>query len=73
LVQKEFLQRAYRKLAALLRDCGDLMAMIELKAVQHFTTFQKAADRLLLSTSARRLLGETPATAQRLIGSAPRA
>ena len=59
LVLKEFLQLDYRKLAALLRDASDLAAVIGLKSVPHFTTFQKAADRLLTVPRARRLLGET--------------
>lgn len=65
LVLKEFLQLDYRKLAALLCDCVDLTATIDLKSVPHFTTFQKAADRLLLSTSVRHLLDETLETAKR--------
>lgn len=48
LVLKEFLQLDYRKLAALLIDCLDLCATIDLDVVPHFTTFQKAAQRLFL-------------------------
>ena len=59
LVLKEFLQLDYRKLAAVLGDAPELAAAIELKAVPHFTTFQKAADRLLLSPRVHRLLDET--------------
>ena len=59
LVLKEFLQCDYRKLAAVLCDAPELAAAIELKAVPHFTTFQKAADRLLLSPRVHRLLDET--------------
>jgi hypothetical protein len=59
LVLKEFLQLDYRKLSALLRDTPDLAAVIELKKVPHFTTFQKAAGRLLAFRPARRLLDET--------------
>ena len=59
LVLKEFLQLDYRKLAALLADAPELAAVIELKSVPHFTTFQKAADRLLLSPRVHRLLDET--------------
>ncbi|HWB08671.1 MAG TPA: hypothetical protein VFE62_23735 [Gemmataceae bacterium] len=47
LALKEFLQLDYRKLAALLADCSDLRAAIELAVVPHFTTFQKAAQRPL--------------------------
>jgi len=59
LVLKEFLQLDYRKLAALLRDAPELAAKIGLKSVPHFTTFQKAADRLLLSPRVHRLLDAT--------------
>ena len=59
LVLKEFLQLDYRKLAALLTDAPELAAAVELKSVPHFTTFQKAADRLLLSPRVHRLLDET--------------
>jgi len=59
LVLKEFLQLDYRKLAALLSDAPELAAEIGLKSVPHFTTFQKAADRLLLAPRVRRLLDET--------------
>jgi Transposase DDE domain len=67
LVLKEFLRLDYRKLAALLRDCGELAATIELTTIPHFTTFQKAADRLLLIAPVRRLLDESLARA-RLLG-----
>ena len=47
LVLKEFLKTDYRGLVGVLVDCSDLCAAIELEQVPHFTTFQKAADRLL--------------------------
>jgi hypothetical protein len=56
LVLKEFLRLDYRKASVLLRDTPDLAAVIELKKVPHFTTLQKAADRLLTWRPARRLL-----------------
>jgi hypothetical protein len=59
LVLKEFLRLDYRKLAALLTDTPDLCRAIHLEKVPHFTTFQKAAQRLLLTPPARRLLDET--------------
>ncbi len=59
LVLKEFLQLDYRKLSAVLTDAPELAAVIGLKTVPHFTTFQKAADRLLLSPRVHRLLDET--------------
>jgi hypothetical protein len=45
----------YRGFAAHLADHPDLTRLIGLKAVPHFTTFQKAADRLLRGASARKL------------------
>lgn len=59
LVLKEFLQLDYRKLAALLQDTPDLASVIGLSVVPHFTTFQKAADRLLTVPRARKLLDQT--------------
>jgi hypothetical protein len=56
LVLKEFLRLDYRKLAALLRDCPNLCAAIQLKKVPHYTTFQKAAVRLLVARQARQTL-----------------
>jgi transposase len=59
LVLKEFMQLDYRKLATLLHDAPSLAAAIELKTVPHFTTFQKAARRLLKSRHAERLLDQS--------------
>lgn len=59
LVLKEFLRLDYRKLTALLADARDLCAVIELDPVPHYTTFQKAAERLLISSEAQRLLRGT--------------
>ena len=59
LVLKEFLQLDYRKLAALLSDSLELQQTIDLQEVPHFTTFQKAARRLLRSAPAQRLLDAT--------------
>lgn len=59
LVLKEFLQLDYRKLSALLEDCGELGSAIGLANVPHFTTFQKAAQRLLRAPLANRLLDQT--------------
>jgi transposase len=54
----------YRGIAALLKDCPDLCAAIELEVVPHFTTLQKAADRLLTMPRANRLLKATIDDAQ---------
>jgi hypothetical protein len=59
LVLKEFFDRDYRGIEQLLRDTPDLAAAIELKAIPDHSTLQKAADRLLPSFSAGRLLDMT--------------
>src|SRR4051794_40764588 len=63
LVLKEFLRLDYRKLAALLEDAPNLADALGLSRIPHFTTFQKAARRLLNSQHAGRLLDETIRTA----------
>jgi len=55
LVLKEFSHLDYRGLAEHLVDHADLVSQIGMKTVPHFTTFQKAAQRLLLATPARRI------------------
>jgi hypothetical protein len=55
LVLKEFLRLDYRGLAAHLDDHPDLARLIDLEAVPHYTTFQKAAARLLRAAPARKL------------------
>jgi hypothetical protein len=64
LVLKEFLRLDYRKLSALLEDAPSLGAAIGLASVPHFSTFQKAAARLLIARHAQRLLDETVRAAQ---------
>ena len=59
LVLKEFLQFDYRKLSQFFLDAPEFRAAIKLHEVPHFTTFQKAAGRLLVYPRARRLLHET--------------
>jgi len=51
LALKEFLKLDYRGVWELLRDSSDLGAVIELQDVPHWTTIQKAADRLLKKTA----------------------
>ena len=53
LVLKEFLRLDYRGFAEHLTDHPDLAALIDLKVVPHYTTFQKAAARLLKAAPAR--------------------
>ena len=55
LVLKEFLRLDYRGLAAHLADHPDLWHLIGLKAVPHYTTFQKAAARLLAAVPGRKM------------------
>lgn len=59
LVLKEFMRLDYRKLSTLLKDAPSLAGVIELEKISHFSTFQKAAARLLVSRRAQRLLDET--------------
>lgn len=59
LVLKEFLRLDYRKLQAVLKDTPTLAAAIKLSPIPHFTTFQKAARRLLKSRRVERLLDVT--------------
>jgi hypothetical protein len=65
LVLKEFLRTDYRGLAEHLADHPDLTRLIDLKAVPHFTTFQKAAERLLSAAPARKLFDAVLARALR--------
>ena len=66
LVFKEFMQLDYRKLAATLQDAADIRGAIDLDCVPHFTTFQKAAKRLLRRSVVRKLLEVTIRRAQQL-------
>jgi hypothetical protein len=59
LALKEFLRLDYRKLSAVLQDAPTLGAAIGLNEIPHYTTFQKAAVRLLRSRRAGRLLDAT--------------
>jgi hypothetical protein len=61
LVLKAFLKTDYRGSAACLRDTPDWCHAIQLTKVPHFTTFQKAAQRLLRATPVAELLNETVA------------
>jgi len=59
IVLKAFFKTDYRGITAMLEDLRDLRRAIGLRRVPHFTTLQKAARRLLLSTPAGRLLDAT--------------
>ena len=65
LVLKEFLRLDYRGLAAHLADHAELTRLLGMEAVPHYTTFQKAADRLLVAASARKLFDAVLARALR--------
>lgn len=56
LVLKTFFKTDYRGVQEILQDCSDLTATLGLESVPHFTTLQKAADRLLCRPQARQLL-----------------
>ena len=59
LVLKKVLKTDYRGLVAFLGDCPDLCAVIGLISVPHFTTVQKASQRLLRRAVVERLLDKT--------------
>ena len=68
LALKAFFRTDYRGVVAILADCTDLVSALGLKCVPHFTTLQKACERLLgfgpaqdlLRATVRRRLGEGP-------------
>jgi hypothetical protein len=66
LVLKEFLRLDYRKLSTLMEEAPALGHAIGLTSVPHFTTFQKAADRLLQTPRVQRLLDRTVTMAQEI-------
>jgi len=59
LVLKSFLKTDYRGVTAMLDDCPNLAATIGLEHIPHFTTLQKAAQRLLKLPKIERLLQES--------------
>ena len=59
LVLKTFFKTDYRGIAQQLRDLSDLRRTLHLQRVPHFTTLQKAAQRLLGQPYARRVLRGT--------------
>ena len=61
LALKAAMRLDYRGLQALLIDCADLRDAVGLKAVPHWTAFQKAAARLLSDDAVARLLDATVA------------
>ena len=59
LVLKTFIKTDYRGMVAFLIDCPDLCRAIGLTQVPHFTTFQKASQKLLRLRLADQLLCST--------------
>jgi hypothetical protein len=55
LVLKEFLRLDYRGLVEHLADHAELIRLLALKVIPHYTTLQKAAARLLTAAPARKL------------------
>jgi hypothetical protein len=61
LVLKKFFRTDYRGIRVLLKDAPNLRRLLGLKSVPHYTTLQKAAARLLTSSTALKLLDTTVA------------
>jgi hypothetical protein len=59
LVLKTFFKTDYRGIVGILEDMPELCALLGLRTVPHFTTLQKAAQRLLTAPCVRRLLRTT--------------
>lgn len=59
LVLKEFHNTTYRGVWGILKDASDVREAIELRKAPHWTTIQKACDRLLGSRRIERLISET--------------
>ena len=59
LVLKSFLKSDYRGVVEFLADCPELRSTIELKKVPHFTTLQKACQRLIQLPRVEGLLAST--------------
>lgn len=62
LVLKTYMKMDYRGVSQLLRDFLELRQLIGLKEGPHFTTLQKACQRLLTKNSVRKLLEQTLVT-----------
>src|ERR1700693_4694179 len=59
LVLKEFEKQDYRGIRQWLIDCPELQEVIGLRSVPHYTTLQKASQRLLKQDRVRVLLDDT--------------
>jgi hypothetical protein len=69
LVLKEFEKKDYRGIAQFLEDLPDLRQVLGLKSAPHFTTLQKASQRLLKQKHVRQLI---ELTARRIRGRSTR-
>lgn len=56
LVLKEFFKTDYRGISSILKDSRDLVDVLELKDIPHFTTLQKASRKLLSKDTNRKLI-----------------
>lgn len=63
LVLKEFFKTDYRGIVEILADSSDLSKTLELKAIPHYTTLQKAAYRLTQKKTLDRLMQDIIALA----------
>jgi hypothetical protein len=59
LVLKTHQRQDYRGVIALLEDMPELVKDLGLKTLPHYTTLQKAAERLLIQSHVQQLLGMT--------------
>jgi Transposase domain (DUF772) len=59
LVLKTFFGMDYRGVEQMLRDCPDLQQRLDLRTVPHFTTLQKACQRLMRQKNVISLLETT--------------
>lgn len=59
LVLKTHQRKDYRGVVALLEDMPELIQSLQLKAIPHYTTLQKASERLLGDAQVQQLLSGT--------------
>jgi len=59
LILKEFFTTDYRGIVEIIKDSSDLRSILELSAVPHFTTIQKASKEIFAKPKVRKLLKET--------------
>lgn len=62
LVLKTYMGLDYRRFHGLLEDFPEIVESIGMTRVPHFTTFQKASERLIRVPRVKRLLNETVKT-----------